>query len=33
MKNNKNIEEEDDMDVDDEVKENTDKKVLIGKKA
>ena len=31
MKNNKNIEEEDDMDVDDEVKENTDKNVLIGK--
>ena len=31
MKNNKNIEEEDDMEVDDEVKENTDKNVLIGK--
>ena len=31
VKNNKNIEEEDDMDVDDEVKENTDKNVLIGK--
>ena len=31
MKNNKNIMEEDDMNVDDEVKENTDKNVLIGK--
>ena len=31
IKNNKSIEEEDDMEVDDEVKENIDKNVLIGK--